>query len=239
MRLCVGTSGYGYKEWKGRFYPGDISANKMLPFYSSHFEAVEINNTFYRMPGKELLRRWVEQVPENFVFALKAPRVITHIKRLKNAEEEMHYLMETTSVMGEKLGPILFQLPPYLGKDRARLEAFLDLLPHGAAAFEFRNPSWLDAEIFDLLRAKGCALCVSDREPGQSPEVINTASWGYLRLRRPGYADQDLVLWHKLIAAQPWETAYVFFKHEDQAEGPALARRFLDLAGQRTDTAAE
>jgi uncharacterized protein YecE (DUF72 family) len=204
----------------------------MLPFYSSHFDAVEINNTFYRMPGKELLIRWAAQVPDDFVFALKAPRIITHIRRLKNAEKETQYLMETAASLSRRLGPLLFQLPGYLAKDLSRLETFLDLLSDTAAAFEFRNPSWLDAETFDLLRARGHALCVSDREPEEPPTVISTAPWGYLRLRRPGYSEADLALWLESVAAQPWETAYIFFKHEEQAEGPALAKRFLDLAGR-------
>ena len=234
VKLRVGTSGYGYKEWKGKFYPRDISAREMLPFYSSHFDAVEINNTFYRMPGKELLARWAAQVPDDFVFALKAARIITHIRRLKDAEEETRYLIETAASLGRRLGPILFQLPGSLAKDLSRLEAFLNLLSGTTAAFEFRNPSWLDTETFDLLRARGHALCVSDREPEQLPTVVSTAPWGYLRLRRPGYSDSDLALWLESVAAQPWETAYIFFKHEDQAEGPALAKRFLGLTGLKT-----
>ncbi len=184
------------------------------------------------MPSKELLTRWAAQVPDDFVFALKAPRIITHIRRLKNAEEETRYLIETATSLGRKLGPILFQLPEYLGKDSTRLKSFLDLLPDGLAAFEFRNPSWLDAETFDLLRAHGHALCISDRGPEQPPAVISTATWGYLRLRRPDYSDSDLAHWFEMIAVQPWEKVYIFFKHEDEAQGPAIARRFLDIAGQ-------
>ena len=230
MKMRVGTSGYAYKEWKGRFYPPAITAKDMLTFYSSRFDSVEINNTFYRMPSSELLLRWAAQVPDDFVFVLKAPRVITHIRRLKNAEEQTRYLVETAAFLGEKLGPILFQLPEYLPKDLTRLEAFLDLLTHTKAAFEFRNSSWFDPGTYDLLRERDQALCVSDRGPDPIPDKISTASWGYLRLRRPGYEDADLAFWHERIADQAWETAYVFFKHEEQAEGPALAGRFLDLA---------
>lgn len=233
MRLFVGTSGYGYKEWKGRFYPQDITARGMLPFYSHHFRAVEINNTFYRMPDKELLARWAAQVPDDFVFTLKAPRVITHIRRLRSATEETLHLVETAASLGKKLGPILFQLPEYFPKDLSRLETLLDLLPGSKAVFEFRNPSWLDSEVVDLLRARGQALCISDRDSDHPPTVVGTADWGYLRLRRPGYSDADLALWLDSIVARRWDTAYVFFKHEDQAKGPALAKRFLELAGTK------
>lgn len=234
MKLRVGTSGYGYKEWKGRFYPPDIRPKEMLSFYSRRFDAVEINHTFYRMPGGDLLTEWADQVPGHFVFALKAPRTITHIRRLKNAGEETRRLIDTVASLEEKRGPLLFQLPPYVKKDLAALEAFLDLLPAGAAAFEFRDPSWQDPGTFDLLRGKDHAVCISDRE-GEPPRAVeSTASWGYLRLRRPGYADPDLQRWLGTVAAQPWETAYVFFKHEDEARGPELARRFLELAGKET-----
>ena len=231
MKLYVGTSGYGYKEWKGRFYPERIPPKEMLSFYAKHLGAVEINNTFYRMPSRELLDTWAGQVPESFVFALKAPRVITHIRRLKGAEQETEHLIRTCQVMGEKLGAILFQLPASFARDVPRLRTFLDLLPTATAAFEFRHESWLTPEVFDLLRERRAALCVSDREPEPAPGIVGTANWGYLRLRRPGYTDSDLASWHRSILAQGWETAYVFFKHEDQAEGPALAARFLHLAG--------
>jgi uncharacterized protein YecE (DUF72 family) len=204
----------------------------MIAFYAKHFDAVEINNTFYRMPSRELLETWAGQVPPSFVFALKAPRVITHIRRLTHAEQETEHLIRTCAVMGEKLGPILFQLPGTFIKNIRRLRAFLDLVPPATAAFEFRHESWFTQEVFDLLRERRCALCVSDREPLTGrPGIVSTASWGYMRLRRPGYSDPDLASWHQSILAQGWETAYVFFKHEDQAEGPALAARFLHLAG--------
>ena len=242
MKLYVGTSGYGYKEWKGTFYPQRIASTEMLPFYARHFNAVEINNTFYRMPSKEMLQGWAAQVSEDFVFALKAPQVITHIKRLKNAQNETERLVTNAEAMGRKLGPLLFQLPASFSLDIPRLKAFLDLLSPFMAAFEFRSPSWFIAEVFDLLRERQCALCTSDREMGPLPEVVSTAPWGYLRLRRPAYSGDDLARWHKLVATQGWKTAYVFFKHEDQAEGPAMAGRFLDLAksgkGERTRRAA-
>jgi uncharacterized protein YecE (DUF72 family) len=235
VKLYVGTSGYAYKEWKGSFYPGDMPPKEMLPFYGRRFNAVEINNTFYRMPGVELLRGWADRVPEEFVFAMKAPRIITHVKHLKHAEKETEHLLATAAVLGSKRGPLLFQLPPTLGIDISRLEAFLKVLsPDTAAtmtAFEFRHPSWFSPEVFGLLREWQCALCVSDRDPAAPPpDLVRTAPWGYLRLRRPGYSDADLALWHEKVVGQGWEAAYIFFKHEDRAEGPALARRFLDLA---------
>jgi len=202
----------------------------MLPFYARHFNAVEINNTFYRMPSRALLEGWADQVPDDFVFALKAPQVITHVKRLKNAEEETGRLMTTAAVMGKRLGPLLFQLPPTLARDIPRLEAFLNLLSAAMAAFEFRHPSWFTTEVFDLLRERQCALCASDREPAPPPDVVSTTSWGYLRLRRPGYSSADLASWHRKVASQGWKAAYIFFKHEEKAEGPAMAKRFLDLA---------
>jgi len=231
VKIHVGTSGYSYKEWKGRFYPDHISPKEMLSFYSRHFDTVEINNTFYRMPKQDLLLGWAEQVPHGFTFALKAPQVITHIKRLKGIEADAAYLMETVAALGEKLGPVLFQLPGNFAKDAGRLKALLDLIPRAVVAFEFRHPSWFTDGIFDLLRERGCALCVSDAEPpALPPEVINTAPWGYLRLRRQGYADTDLDQWRATIAAERWDEAYVFFKHEDEAAGPALADRFRALA---------
>jgi uncharacterized protein YecE (DUF72 family) len=232
MELRAGTSGYGYKEWKGRFYPPDLPAKGMLSFYSARFDTVEINNTFYRMPAKELLAQWALQVPPGFVFALKAPRTITHIRRLRNAGEQIRYLVDAVASLGEKLGPVLFQLPHYVPKDLAALEDSLDPVPYGSAAFEFRNPSWLDSDVLDLLNARGHAVCVSDREEAAGlPEIVGTSSWGYLRLRRPVYTDDDLARWLEAIAAQSWETAYIFFKHEDGARGPELANRFLELAG--------
>lgn len=233
VKIHVGTSGFSYKEWKGKFYPDRISPKEMLSFYSRRFDTVEINNTFYRMPKQDLLLGWAQQVPEGFTFALKASQVITHIKRLRGVEEDAAHLMETVAVLGRKLGPVLFQLPGSFSKDPGRLKALLDLVPRAAVAFEFRHPSWFTDEIFDLLRERESALAVSDAESDAPPEVVKTARWGYLRLRRPGYADADLAQWQARIAAQWWDRAYVFFKHEDEAAGPALAERFRALAGRR------
>jgi len=147
MNLYVGTSGYSYKEWKGSFYPEDMSADEMLKFYGERFRAVEINNTFFRMPKPAVLEGWAEQVPEAFRFVLKGSRAITHMRRLKNSGEPVAYLLEVAGALKERLGPLLFQLPPNFKKDAARLRDFLGLFPEGSrVALEFRHQSWFDDE---------------------------------------------------------------------------------------------
>ena len=233
MNLHVGTSGYSYKEWKGSFYPEDLKADEMLRYYGTQLPAVEINNTFYRLPRASVLESWAAQVPEAFRFAIKASRRITHLKRLKGAEDETGYLLETVKTLGDRLGVILFQLPPFLKKDLPRLEQFMELLDDGTrAVFEFRHASWLDDGVLECLEARGCALCISETDDEPRPELVPTAGYGYLRLRRTGYAPADLTRWADKIGAQPWEDVYVFFKHEDEGAGPALAAQFLDIAGK-------
>ena len=234
MKIYTGTSGYGYKEWKGLFYPEKTSPKEMLRFYSERLSTVEINNTFYHMPAEGVLASWADQVPGDFVFALKAPQVITHLKRLRNVEEEARYLFRTLLVLGKKLGPVLFQFPGSFHADRPALEAFLDLVPGNiSCAFEFRNPSWLNIDILDLLRERGCGLCNADTDENPVKEILNTASWGYLRLRRPDYTDADLSQWMAGILSQKWKRAFVFFKHEEEAKGPRMAMRFQELAGPK------
>ena len=231
MKIYVGTSGYAYKEWKGRFYPEKIAPKEMLRFYSGRLGTVEINNTFYHMPKGSVLTSWAEQVPGDFVFALKAPQVITHLKQLRNVFEETEYLFRTLSILDRKLGPVLFQFPKSFRADRTKLQDFLRLLPEdGACAFEFRSPSWLDDEVLDLLREREFSLCTADADENSANEIISTASWGYLRLRRSDYTDADLSQWLGRILAQKWKKAFVFFKHEDEAKGPELAVRFRELA---------
>ncbi len=236
MELRVGTSGFSYKEWRGRFYPERLPAADMLRCYAERLPTVEVNNTFYRLPRASVLQGWAAQVPEHFRFALKASRRITHFRRLRDAGDETAYLLRTVAPLGARLGAILFQLPPNLPKDLPRLEAFLALLPEGTrAAFEFRHASWLDDEVFERLRARGTALCVADRGDDGEPEtpVVATAPFGYLRLRREGYSEADLAEWAARIAAQPWQEAFAYFTHE--LEGPALAasltERFERAAG--------
>ncbi len=236
MKIYVGTSGYAYKEWKGRFYPEKISSGEMLRFYSVRLNAVEINNTFYRMPKESVLVSWAEQVPRDFVFALKAPQVRTHLKRLRNVSQETEYLVKTLSVLDRKLGPVLFQFPKNFRVDRPALVDFLGLIPDNrACAFEFRNASWLDDEILSLLRRRGSALCVADTDENPADEIVRTGPWGYLRLRRSDYTDSDLSKWLERILSQEWEKVFVFFKHEDEAKGPQMAIRFHDLVDSLVD----
>jgi uncharacterized protein YecE (DUF72 family) len=230
MKIFIGTSGYAYKEWKGKFYPEKISPKEMLRFYSERLAAVEINNTFYRMPKESVLEAWAEQVPDDFVFALKAPQVITHFKRLRNVGLETDYFFRMLSVLDRKLGPVLFQFPKSFKTDRLALQDFLALIPGSVScAFEFRSPSWLNDDIFDVLRSKGCSLCIADSDETPVNKIISTATWGYLRLRRSNYTDADLSQWLDQILSQKWEKAFVFFKHEEEAKGPKLAIRFREL----------
>jgi len=233
MRIRVGTSGYSYKPWKGPFYPEDLPDAKMLAYYGEHLPTVEINNTFYRMPKRDVLERWAGEVPESFRFVLKASQRITHRKRLRDVGEEISYFFETAAVLGERLGPVLFQLPPFSKKDAPRLRDFLAGLPRGArAALEFRHESWFDDEVFGVLREGGAAHCLADTDEGEAdPALVATGDWGYLRLRRSEYSDAELGRWLERIRAQPWREAYVFFKHEDEGRGPDLAQRLLALLG--------
>ncbi len=195
------------------------------------FDTVEINNTFYRLPTGGVLTSWAEQVPDDFIFAFKAPQKITHLKRLKNVGEETGYLFRVLSLLERKLGPVLFQFPKTFRVDRPTLEAFLDLIPGRLpCAFEFRSPSGRQTEILDLLREKDYCLCIADADENPAEEIIPTASWGYLRLRRSDYTEADLSQWLERILAQKWEKAFVFFKHADEALGPKLANRFQELA---------
>jgi uncharacterized protein YecE (DUF72 family) len=233
MNIYVGTSGYSYKEWKGSFYPEKIPAKEMLRFYSERLSTVEINATFYRMPQPSMLENWKEQVPPTFRFALKAPQRITHFKRLKETDEETKYFFETASVLGEQLGVVLFQLPPNMKKDLPRLETFLaQLPPETRAAFEFRNPTWFDDDVLELLRSQNRALVVSDTDDLPATHIDKTADWGYLRLRRVQYAEENLREWLGRIRDQNWQETFLFFKHEDAGTGPKLAAQFLELAGK-------
>jgi uncharacterized protein YecE (DUF72 family) len=231
MKLYVGTSGYSYKEWKGSFYPEKIPAAEMLSYYASRLPAVELNNTFYRMPQRNMVESWRAQVPDDFRFSVKAAQRITHFKRLKDAGDETKYMLETVSALEDRLGVVLFQLPPNMKKDLERLESFLKQLPENTpAAFEFRHPTWFDDDVIELLRSQNRALCVSDTDELPTSHIDRTADWGYLRLRRVQYSETDLAEWLKRIQAQNWKTAFVFFKHEDEGTGPKLAAEFIELS---------
>jgi uncharacterized protein YecE (DUF72 family) len=231
--LRVGTSGYSYAEWKGSFYPEKMSQAKMFAYYAEHFSTVEINNTFYKMPDEKLIESWRDASPENFSFALKAPQRITHVFRLKpEAADTLQVFLARAKILGEKLGPILFQLPPNMKKDLDRLSTFLDLLPEGTrAAFEFRNKSWFEDDVFEKLRANNVALCVADSEKIQTPP-ISTANYGYFRLRDEGYDDAAITGWRDRMAelAKGWDRMHVFFKHEEAGKGPIFAKRLLELS---------
>ncbi len=236
MRLNAGTSGYSYKEWKGPFYPERLPPKEMLRFYAERLPAVEINNTFYRMPKADVLSSWADQVPEHFRFSIKASRRITHFKRLKDVDEETEYLVRVTGTLGERLGVILFQLPPNMKADLPRLESFLELLPKDLpAAFEFRHDSWRDDKIEQVLADRNLALCVSDSLEKPASVQLPGASWGYLRLRRENYTRADLAAWAQRIQTHGWNHAFVFFKHEDEAAGPKMAAEFLELATRAED----
>ena len=231
MALYVGTSGYSYKEWKGSFYPEKIPAKEMLRYYAERLSTVEINATFYRMPQPSMLENWKEQVPPTFRFSLKASQRITHFKRLKDTAEETKYFLETAAVLGDQLGVVLFQMPPNLKKDLPRLETFLTLLPQGTpAAFEFRHPSWFDDDVLALLRSQNRPLVVSDTDDLPTTHIDKTANWGYLRLRRVNYSEENLVEWAARIRDQNWKETFLFFKHEDAGTGPRLAAQFLKIA---------
>lgn len=232
MQLYVGTSGFSYKEWKGPFYPEDLPAKQMLHYYAQRLSSVEINNTFYRMPRSSVLESWAGQVPESFRFSIKASRRITHLRRLKEVSEETDYLLTALAALGERLGVVLFQLPPNLKKDLPRLQGFLDLLAGRApCAFEFRHASWQEDEVLACLREHGAALCCADSDD-EAGSLIETAPFAYLRLRRAAYQDAELAAWAQQLRDAPLERAFVFFKHEDAGAGPCMASAFGErLAG--------
>ena len=230
MKLRIGTSGFSYKEWRGAFFPETLLAKNMLAFYAEHFHAVEINNTFYRMPKLPILQGWAQTVPEDFVFALKASRRITHRGRFKEVGDDVLEFWNAAAALGPHLGPILFQFPPYLEQNLEWFNRFLTKLPNGLrAAFEFRNQSWFNDATYTSLQEAGHALCLSETDDGDSPPRFSTASWGYIRLRREIYSDDALHRWVEFIHAQSWNEVFVFFKHEDEGRAPRRARRMTDL----------
>jgi uncharacterized protein YecE (DUF72 family) len=231
MNLYVGTSGFSYKEWKGPFYPETLPEKEMLRYYGERFRTVEINNTFYRMPKATVLEAWYAEVSANFRFALKASQRITHMQRLKDCGDSVAYLLKVAGALKERLGPLLFQLPPHLKADVARLRDFLKLLPPSCrAALEFRHPSWFTTEVFDLLREHRAALCIAEAENDLETPFVSTADWGYLRLRRTDYGEPELKAWADRVRQQNWQDAFVFFKHEDEGKAPMMARKFLALS---------
>ena len=235
MRLLAGASGYSFKEWKGSFYPEDMKPDGMLAWYAQHLPTVEINNTFYQMPKAAVLENWAAATPSDFRFAIKASRRISHDARLKAdaAADSIAYLYRMLESLGDKRGPVLFQLPPFLKKDLPRLEAFLAILPDGhRAAFEFRNESWFDDDVYAALKNASASLCLSEREDNAPPPLVETADWGYVRLRLEQYTDEDLRQWAGRLAATAWREVFVYFMHEPTA--PAYAQSLMRFEPARS-----
>lgn len=229
MKLWIGTSGFQYPEWKGKFYPEKMPAGKMLPYYAEHFATTEINYTFRRIPAEKTIVAWSDATPARFKFAFKAPQRVTHFAKLRGCADILGVFHSAISAGGEKLGPVLFQLPPTFKKDADVLRAFLADVPTGMRpAFEFRHESWFDDAVFDLLRGANAALCVAENEELATPKIV-TANFGYLRLRREDYTQPQIKRWAKWIGEQQlrWREAFVYFKHEDRAVGPKFAKRML------------
>jgi len=227
-KLLAGASGYSFKEWKGNFYPEKMKPEEMLAFYAERLPTVEINNTFYRMPKATVLENWANTTPVDFRFAIKASRRITHMARIKaeSSSESLGYLYKNLAALGNKLGAVLFQLPPNLKKDLPRLIAFLGLLPEGhRAAFEFRSDTWFTDDVYAALKAAGAALCLSEREDNAPPPLVETASWGYVRLRLETYSDDELQRWAEWLSATSWRETFVYFMHEPTA--PAYAQALM------------
>ena len=234
--IWVGTSGYNYPEWKGSFYPSDLSTAKMLPYYAARFPTVEINYTFYRMPNEKLVSGWAAQTPSPYKLTLKAPRRITHDSRLRNCGDLVGALCGVAATLGDKLGALLFQLPPNFKKDLAVFDAFLeDLPPKVCAAFEFRHPSWLDAEVGERLAKRDLALCIADSEKLSTPVTV-TAGYAYFRLRDEGYTPDDIARWADTIARETasCRDVFVYFKHEEEGKGPEFARLLMTRLGLPT-----
>ena len=229
--MLAGASGYSFKEWNGIFYPDKCKPEDMLRFYSQRLPTVEINNTFYRMPKVAVLESWARTVPAEFRFAIKASRRITHMARIKSesSAEPLAFLYQNLAALGPKRGPVLFQLPPNMKKDLPRLEAFLALLPPDhRAAFEFRNATWFEDDVYAALQGAGAALVLSEREDNAPPPLVETAPWGYVRLRLENYSDADLRKWAERIAGTAWGETFVYFMHEPTA--PAYAQSLMKFA---------
>jgi uncharacterized protein YecE (DUF72 family) len=226
MVVLCGTSGYNYEPWRGPFYPPDLPKSKMLAYYASRFDTVEINYSFYRRPTAKLLSGWAAQVPDRFRFALKAWQAITHRARLRDPDLVAPFADAARS-LGPKLAPILYQLPPNLKSDSALLRDFLHHLPRDLpAAFEFRHESWFSEETFAALRDFGAALCIAESDELATPR-IRTAPFGYLRLRKAEYDEAQLESWATWVRDAGFaQDVFCYFKHEDEARGPRFAEQF-------------
>jgi len=228
--IWVGTSGFQYKEWKGTFYPETLSLAKMLPYYAERFPTTEINYSFRRIPSEKTLTNWSASTPRKFRFSLKAPQEITHFRKLRDCSEVLGRFTEALKTLGEKLGPVLFQLPPFLKNDTALLKDFLTIIPAELrSAFEFRHESWFNDETFAALKAKNAALCIADTDELSTP-IVATAKFGYFRLRKIDLTKADIKRWAKVVEEhhRKAKDIFVYFKHEDTGTGPKFARQLLD-----------
>ena len=235
MNLWIGTSGFQYPEWKGKFYPETMPASKMLAFYAERFSSTEINYTFRRIPAAKTILDWTSRTPPQFRFSFKAPQRITHFANLRGCKEVLEVFAKAVSAADEKLGPVLFQLPLNFVKDVETLRAFLADTPAGMrAAFEFRHESWFDDAVFQVLREANAALCIAESEELATP-VAATADFGYLRLRREDYTIAQIKKWAASILKQKhtWSEAFVYFKHEERGVGPGFARKMQLEFGER------
>lgn len=238
MHAYVGTSGWQYADWKGRFYPEGLPQREWLPYLSERFPTVEINNTFYMLPKPETFVRWRESSSDGFVFVVKASRYITHVRRLRDCREPLGRFWTHARRLGRKLGPVLFQLPPNLRADAGLLGSFLKLLPRSMrAAFEFRHPSWDTDEVHEALDRSGCALVIADR-PGDRPRDLVTGGWTYLRFHQgrraaPGYTKPKLARYADLLAGMRAAEAWVFFNNDQQAAAVRDAGTFTGLLEER------
>jgi uncharacterized protein YecE (DUF72 family) len=227
-QIWIGTSGYQYPEWRGKFYPEELSTAKMLGYYAERFATTEVNYSFRQIPSEKALKEWAARTPEDFQFSLKAPQKITHFAKLRDCADTLQFFVDRVAVLRAKLGPILFQLPPTLKADAALLTDFLAQLPRGTrTAFEFRHESWFHDSIFAALKKRNAALCIAETEDLATP-FQETADFLYLRLRREDYKARDLARW----ASKMWESrgrnqeAFVYFKHEETGVGPKFAQAF-------------
>lgn len=227
--IRAGTSGFSYPEWKGSFYPEKLPQAKFLEYYAEKFATVEINNTFYRFPRSDLLEGWRDRTPDGFTFAVKANQGITHKGRLQDIEDLTRDFVERCKLLEDKLGPILFQLPPHFKRDVERLANFLDSLdPRLLYAFEFRHASWFEDEVFQLLSDGGAALCVSEGDKLDTPRVA-TGNFVYARLRKDEYTDEELAEWHAWMAeqAKSGRDVFAYLKHDEEGASPEYAIQLL------------
>lgn len=234
MRLLTGTSGYQYAQWRGSFYADGLPEDEMLAAYAARLRAVEINNTFYRMPKPAVLEKWRAQAGPGFTFVLKASQRISHKAKLRapEAHESMAYLWKVAAALGDQLGPVLIQTPPYLKKDAGLLREFLAacVSPTQQVAMELSSSSWDDEEIDTILADAGVARCIADKDDGTA-RAVRTASWLYVRLRKAQYVADELAAWWARLTALGGDRAFVFFKHEDTARGAEMAMELAALVG--------